>query len=166
MRTLFEVIIDELANYDVQLMTYPYKCEHGDNILSFTKFNDRMTIRPFDECIPLVNSSLIQYYKIPSNLSFDKIMNIIRPIFVNNYLTNTKFSSTECVSECTKYIKILYYSRIIYIWLVGLNTTNANSITRTNLSDKLIFGSDAKDFESIISNEIEKFNNFEILYKL
>lgn len=151
MANLVMAIIDELKNHDVELIEnfnermYELSCELGRLILFFGNSNLKH-----------------EYYKIPLNLSFIQIINIISPIFSNYY--SNKINSCEFVNsiELNDYIFIENNpsDRIRIILLTK------KSSEFENFKDVIIFDSNTQNIPSIIANKFAKHQYGFFYYKL
>ena len=148
MEYLFLAIIDELKNNDMKINEGIFTPD--DLIMEYDKYYKIIRIYH-------VKTSHNEHYIIPSQLSLEKIINLIWSIFDNDHLNF--FAHPE---KNNLYIKIDYHS-------LGLCASLMYSYELTNsykYNERVILYSPKMNIKSILTEKLERLSNVIILYKL
>lgn len=170
MRNLILTIFDELKNHDIQQIEYIELDKISNfNVLAFDKIENHITICKSTLTAYKHKCDEIEYYKIPSNLTFEKILVIIWSIFQIDYTNNANLINPTNPTNLTKYnrIKIVYYDDIKKIDIDSHSISEKSGRFIPSCNTRIIFNSNNQNLnpESVIQNIIKRTNYFDIFYE-
>lgn len=165
MAYLFSAIIDELKNNDIEQInsTNIISNSNCNLILRFDSIYNSIRIYNWIKWKEsIIDCTYIKFYKIPLELSFEKIIYIIWFILVNDYANKINLNQ-NCLSN--NYIRITQNLYEFYVYRTSIKTNELHlvkpSITFFD-SNSFDISTDAK----FIKFKIKLSHNFDILYKL
>lgn len=168
--------VDELKNNGIELIESLENYKHSkyytpdDFILIIGELGEKIQVY----CLKFNNfpySTDSEYYKIPSNLSVEKMISIIWLIFSNDYANKinhtNKIEQIEQINLFGNNIKLIAFQYCCAYLNIVFTTMDINDYEKMLESELLIkFNPNIQNIESIITAKKEKFDYFEIYYKL